>query len=273
MTNEELNTALYQKMAAELESYKGWLLSQSPEEILHHTYEYTIKQDIVMAAEENDFSNEQCKALLASPSPLADVFTAYERMETGYMEDIRNCIESRADDVIAQQRDASAVYRQSAHYAHEHGERDLYFASRDANFACRDAIVTAISENYDGRRLDSDAAKQVVEQFGMERTQYVLAATVRHKDWDARFDSQNKEWAKTIPFPDDKDALGTDRSAYYVVGQAHPGLVNIFVNQVRQMAKEREAERKPSVLDKLNKAKQSSGLAAPMPHKAKEKEL
>ena len=36
MTLEQLNTELYQKMFAEQEKYKAWLLSQSPEEILNH---------------------------------------------------------------------------------------------------------------------------------------------------------------------------------------------------------------------------------------------
>ena len=30
MTNEELNTALYEKMFAEQETYRAWLLSQTP---------------------------------------------------------------------------------------------------------------------------------------------------------------------------------------------------------------------------------------------------
>ena len=30
MTNEELNTALYEKMFAEQETYRAWLLSQPP---------------------------------------------------------------------------------------------------------------------------------------------------------------------------------------------------------------------------------------------------
>ena len=45
MTNEELNTALYQKMFAEQEKYRDRLLSMSPEEILHHSYEYTVRED------------------------------------------------------------------------------------------------------------------------------------------------------------------------------------------------------------------------------------
>ena len=34
MTNEELNTALYEKLFAEQQDFKGWLVKQPPEEIL-----------------------------------------------------------------------------------------------------------------------------------------------------------------------------------------------------------------------------------------------
>ena len=39
MTNEEMQTALYDKFSAEQEHYRAWLLKQRPEEILNHTYE------------------------------------------------------------------------------------------------------------------------------------------------------------------------------------------------------------------------------------------
>lgn len=42
--NEELNTALYEKMFEEQENFRSWLLSQPPEEILNHTYEYTVRR-------------------------------------------------------------------------------------------------------------------------------------------------------------------------------------------------------------------------------------
>ena len=53
MTNEELNTALYEKMFSEQETYRAWLLAQPPEEILNHTYEYTVREDILMSLEYN----------------------------------------------------------------------------------------------------------------------------------------------------------------------------------------------------------------------------
>ena len=39
MTLDQLNTELYQKMFAEQEKYKTWLLSQTPEVMLNHAYE------------------------------------------------------------------------------------------------------------------------------------------------------------------------------------------------------------------------------------------
>ena len=99
MTNEELNTALYEKMFAEQETYRAWLLSQPPEEILNHAYEYTVREDILMSLEYHDLPDAQAKALLKSPSPLADVFADWENKETGHMDDIWQTVGERAKAV------------------------------------------------------------------------------------------------------------------------------------------------------------------------------
>lgn len=100
MTNEELNIKLYEKMFAEQEKYRDWLLSQPPAEILHHTNEYTMREDILMCMEEAELSPKQAKALLKSPCPLGDVFKEWENRETDHMDDIRDSIECRANAVI-----------------------------------------------------------------------------------------------------------------------------------------------------------------------------
>ena len=105
MTNEELNTALYEKMFAEQEAYRSWLLSQSPEEILNHTYEYTVREDILLSMEFNDLPSGQARAMLKSPSPLADVFKDWEHQETGYMSDIWQTVEERAKAEAQKQRE------------------------------------------------------------------------------------------------------------------------------------------------------------------------
>lgn len=59
MNTETINTQLYEKMFAEQERYRDWLLHQPPKEILNHTYEYTTREDILMTLEDNDLSFEQ----------------------------------------------------------------------------------------------------------------------------------------------------------------------------------------------------------------------
>ena len=114
MNTNNLNTALFEKMTVEQDKFRDWLKSQPPEEVLNHAYEYTIREDIVMAMEELELTDTQAQALLESPSPLADVYRYFEKLETGYMDVIRDSIESRADDVCillgASEREAYVTY-------------------------------------------------------------------------------------------------------------------------------------------------------------------
>lgn len=105
MTNEELNTALYEKMFSEQETYRAWLLAQPPEEILNHTYEYTVREDILMSLEYNSLPNTQVRALLKSPSPLA----AWEDRETSYMEEIWQTVTGRARAEVQKSRNTQEV--------------------------------------------------------------------------------------------------------------------------------------------------------------------
>lgn len=73
MTPEEPNTAIYHKMEAEQDSYRDWLLTLLPDEILQHAYEYAVRQDILFAMEDLELQPEQCRALMKSPCPVADV--------------------------------------------------------------------------------------------------------------------------------------------------------------------------------------------------------
>lgn len=104
MTIEERNAKLYEKMFAEQEQYRDWLLTQPPEEILNHCYEYTVREDILMSLEYHDLPDAQASALLKSPSPLADVFTDWEHKDTGYMDDIWQAVEDRAKTELTKQQ-------------------------------------------------------------------------------------------------------------------------------------------------------------------------
>ena len=100
ITNQELNTLLYQKMFAEQERYRQHLLTLPPEEILEHAYAYTTREDILLSLEYNDLTDKQCQALLKSPCPLEDVFQAWEKCESSHMEELWSAVEDRANTVI-----------------------------------------------------------------------------------------------------------------------------------------------------------------------------
>lgn len=100
MTSEELNTAIYEKVAVEQSAYRDRLLTLPPDEILRHAYEYAVRQDILFAMEDLELQLEQCRALLKSSSPVADILKDFERLELGYMDTIRGCIEGRAGKMM-----------------------------------------------------------------------------------------------------------------------------------------------------------------------------
>ena len=230
--NEALQQSLYDKLSREQDKYRDWLKGQPPEEILHHSYEYTVREDILMSMEELTLSEAETRALLLSPSPMAILYDKFSDLETGYMDTIRDSIEDTAKDEAKKLRDLP-VYPYPADHARENGELDAYRASFRANVSCKDAIEAAIRDNYHDNRLDTAAVGQVAEQFGQERMLYVLAATVRHFDYDGRISRDNKRWANTIPVYENKDGMDSDRSVQFVVC-SHPGLTDLFLTGARR---------------------------------------
>lgn len=124
--------------------------------------------------------------------------------------------------------DKTPVYQLPFDYAQAHDECAQYNASLDANIACKEAIETAIGRYYGNNRLDAvPAVRDVVKQFGYERTLYVLANTVQRLEHDGRISRKNKEWAWKTPFGADP------KCAYFIITNCHPGLLNIFLDTAR----------------------------------------
>ena len=107
MSTAELNEKLYELMSAEQEQYKEWLINQSPEEVLHHTYEYTVREDILMALSEIELPENLARALLESPSPLQEVYELFSDKETDYMQTLRDSITETAEHNYEKQSENS----------------------------------------------------------------------------------------------------------------------------------------------------------------------
>ena len=234
-----LQEQLCDKMRQEQDKYCEWLTAQPPEEILHHAYEYSIREDIILATEEMNLTPAQMRALLKSPAPLADVYKDFSKLETDYMSIVAQCVEDRADDLLKkeQQQNPPKVYRQSAAYAREHNELLQYRESNRLNERCRDEIDAALAQRFDGMRLGAGAVEQVVAEYGLERTKYVLAAAIQIRDGDGRISRTNEAWANSVRTTKDIDERGFDRACYYASLQAHSCVLDGFANQVRKFEK------------------------------------
>ena len=101
------NKLLYEKMQAENETFKDWLLSQEPVEILNHAYEYTIYQDMMLCMEDMDLLPKQAKAMYQSPSPLRDALSDFDKRETDHMENLRDSLEATANKSVRVQKEKS----------------------------------------------------------------------------------------------------------------------------------------------------------------------
>lgn len=149
------------------------------------------------------------------------------------------------------------IYRHSGTYAQEHDELKKYFASHNAHMACKEAIGQAIADHYHDNVLSRNAAKEVISQFGIDRTLYVLAATIRAKESDGRISQDNKAWARTFPLVEDMDTFGRDRTKELEIYRSHPGLIDIFTQTVREEA----AISRPMYQGTFEMAKEAGELA------------
>lgn len=97
---EDANLAVYQKMQDEQKVYTDWLLTCAPEEIIKHSWETTVRQDIVLAMEYTTLTVAQCEALMQSPTLVADILHEYDKVDHSYMETLQQIIENRASDKV-----------------------------------------------------------------------------------------------------------------------------------------------------------------------------
>lgn len=153
---------------------------------------------------------------------------------------------------------AIPIYPHTGSYAQANGEITQFRESNLANIACKAAIESAIAKHFDGMHLNPKAISEVMEVFGADRVQYVLANTIQIKSWDGRFSRDNKAWAAKIDVVEDVTA-GHDRRLSFTIN-SHPAVLDGFVSQARQAFQQHE--HKPSIRSQLQA---SAALAKKVP--------
>lgn len=110
MADTELSSKLYEKMSAEQDKFRAWLVEQPPADILLHAVEYAVREDILMEMEALELPDDQARALLASPDTMADIYKTFSKMaDTGHMDVVRESIEDRAATLSMEQAVEQAV--------------------------------------------------------------------------------------------------------------------------------------------------------------------
>lgn len=221
---------LTEKMTAEFNIYRDWLLAQSPEEILNHAYEYMTKENLLNVLGDIDLKPQQIETLLRSPCPLEDVFKDCVHIDqSDYNYTLKVLIDQRADMEMEKQR-AIPIYNGTAREANERGELDKFKDSAKADENCKTAIENAIARNYDGSRLNTNAAiREVREQFGDKRLTRVTASLISNRPRDERISPENMKWAE-------KNA--TTKKVF--TDRTHSGLLDIFATRLRESERKRE---------------------------------
>ena len=124
------------------------------------------------------------------------------------------------------------LYQLSVTEARARDEITMFRESHKLNIACKNAVEATIRENFDGFHLKAGCTKAVIEEYGIERVDWVLANTVQKKDYDGRFSRDNKAWAKTFPIPEGGSSMFDHRLEYIV--ESHPAVLDGFIRLVRE---------------------------------------
>ena len=121
------------------------------------------------------------------------------------------------------------LYIWSRKEAHRLGEDDEWLKSYGENCACARAIEKAIKDGYANNHLSEDCIKPIIQQYGFDRVNWVLATTIQHGEHDGRYSQENKKWAHKFYIP--KESANVQHTSTV---NAHPGLVDICTNLARK---------------------------------------
>ena len=122
-----------------------------------------------------------------------------------------------------------SLYRYSIREAKESNQLPQWRESHAENKRCRDFLDEQIKNNWDGMHLDSLTAQNAVDEFGYDRTMWVLANHLQHSKGDMRFSSDNRDWSRGFHIPD-----RGDHSSDYLL-QSHSDKINELTDKIRKL--------------------------------------
>ena len=230
----------------EFEVYKVDVLSRSPEDIFYENYKIHVmtelKDILEIGTEHGYLQSEYYRALYEDRgSILTMLFDDYIKDEYASLDTSDEAAEFVRDYCERHHKAAlyadAPLYLKTARYAREHGESEQYHRSHELNNACREEMDKAMSENFDGMHLKEGFERELMERYGRERVEYLLATTVKENAWDGRYSRENREWADSIPVSESE----SERLACCL--HSHPAVIDGLIRRIRRNEYEKQQKK------------------------------
>ena len=230
----------------EFEVYKADVLSRSPEDIFYENYKIHVmtelKEVIEEGVQDGYLEEEHYKALYEERgsilTALYDDFIGDEYASVNSYGEAAEFIKNYCEQYHHSAMVGNApLYLKTARYAREHGESEQYRRSHELNEACQEGMDKAISKNFDGMHLKEGFERELMERYGRERVEYILATTVKENAWDGRYSRENREWADHVPVSESEN----ERIACCL--HSHPAVIDGLIRRIRRNEHEKQPKK------------------------------
>lgn len=111
-------------------------------------------------------------------------------------------------------------------------EAEITRLNNEIRLECKQEIEKQIAEKYNGFSVPQNTVSEIVEKYGIDCVQFVLANTIVQAWKEGRFSLRNKEWASSI--------LTEGEWSNTLILNTHPTILDGFTNQVRNLQHEKE---------------------------------
>lgn len=111
-------------------------------------------------------------------------------------------------------------------------EAEITRLNNGIRLECKQEIEKQIAEKYNGFSVPQNTVSEIVEKYGIDCVQFVLANTIVQAWKEGRLSLRNKEWASSI--------LTEGEWSNTLILNTHPTILDGFTNQVRNLQHEKE---------------------------------
>lgn len=230
-----------ESVAEEYDEFKSEMASRAGDEVFRESYRINAYNSFSSVIEEMEeyFSDADYRALYEERGHiLGNLYDEFLKSDGYPVDDYDETVEFIKDYCKHFHGEfysgKEPIYFQTSKYAYEHNEIEEYRKSHKISEECRREIDEAIRAGYDGMHLNKGFEDGLIKKYGMERIAYVLATTVKEHEYDGRYGSENKEWARTVPI---SESIDERRNCYLNV---HPAVLDEFVSRIRKKQKENQ---------------------------------